>query len=86
MNKDQLEKWKARRKARRESLNHDELLEGILRGDLQSLSSGITLLESKRKADQIIARKLVSSCLPEAKKSVRIGITGVPGVGKSTFI
>ena len=86
MNKDQLDKWKARRKARRESLNHDELLEGILRGDLQSLSSGITLLESKRKADQAIARQLVSSCLPKAKKSVRIGITGVPGVGKSTFI
>lgn len=86
MNEDQLKKWKAKRRQRRESLNHDELFEGILKGDLQALSSGITLLESKRKEDQIIARKLVSSCLPKAKKSVRIGITGVPGVGKSTFI
>lgn len=86
MNEDQLKKWKAKRRQRRESLNHDELLEGILKGDLQALSSGITLLESKRKEDQVIARKLVSSCLPETKKSVRIGITGVPGVGKSTFI
>ena len=86
MNKDQLKKWKEKRQQRRAALNHDDLLAGILSGDLSALSSGITLLESKRKEDQKIARKLVSSCLPEAKKSVRIGVTGVPGVGKSTFI
>lgn len=86
MNKEQLRKWKEKRKQRRDSLNHDQLLEGILAGDLQALSSGITLLESKRKEDQQVARKLVSSCLSHTNKSVRIGITGVPGVGKSTFI
>lgn len=86
MNKEQLKKWKEKRQKRRAALNHDDLLKGILEGDLKSLSSGITLLESKRKEDQKVARKLVSSCLPEAKKSVRIGVTGVPGVGKSTFI
>ncbi len=86
MNKDQLKKWKEKRQQRRAALNHDDLLTGILSGDLSALSSGITLLESKRKEDQKIARKLVSSCLPEAKNSVRIGVTGVPGVGKSTFI
>ena len=86
MNKDQLKKWKEKRHQRRAALNHDDLLKGILDGDLKALSSGITLLESKRKEDQKIARQLVSSCLPKAKKSVRIGVTGVPGVGKSTFI
>jgi LAO/AO transport system kinase len=86
MNKDQLKKWKEKRRERRESLNHDDLLKGILDGDLKALSSGITLLESKRKEDQQIARRLVSSCLQHTKESIRIGVTGVPGVGKSTFI
>tara|TARA_B100000508_G_scaffold141093_1_gene146644 strand:- start:169247 stop:170281 length:1035 start_codon:yes stop_codon:yes gene_type:complete len=86
MNKDQLKKWKEKRRQRRESMNHDELLSGILSGDLKALSSGITLLESKRSEDKEIAQQLVSSCLKHAKESVRIGITGVPGVGKSTFI
>jgi LAO/AO transport system kinase len=47
---------------------------------------GITLVESNQAAHQKSAEKLVEACLPYAHKSIRIGITGVPGVGKSTFI
>ncbi len=63
-----------------------ELLEGILRGDRSLLSRGITIVESAHPDHQPLASELVSACLPHSGKSVRIGITGVPGVGKSTFI
>lgn len=86
MNKDQLKAWQEKRRKRKQSLNHDELLKGILAGDVGALSSGITLLESNRMDDKKVARQLVSSCLKYAGNSVRLGITGVPGVGKSTFI
>ncbi|RFC54701.1 methylmalonyl Co-A mutase-associated GTPase MeaB [Brumimicrobium aurantiacum] len=86
MNEEQLAKWKEQRRKRRNSLNHDDLLSGIIKGDLQALSSGITLLESNRKSDQEEAQKLVNSCLKHSGKSIRVGVTGVPGVGKSTFI
>ena len=64
----------------------DELIKGILAGDFTSLSRGITLCESKRAKDRTLANHLVKSCLPYSGDSIRIGITGVPGVGKSTFI
>lgn len=86
MDEGRLNEWMKKREQRKSSLNHDMLLKGILAGDIKSLSGAITLLESNRKADQLIARELVSSCLPHSGGSVRIGITGVPGVGKSTFI
>src|SRR5690554_5517082 len=86
MNEDRLKKWKEQRQKRKQSLNHDELLAGILAGDLQSLSSGITLLESDKAVDKKIAQQLVTSCLKHSGNSIRLGITGVPGVGKSTFI
>ncbi|RYM31504.1 methylmalonyl Co-A mutase-associated GTPase MeaB [Brumimicrobium glaciale] len=86
MNEDQLKKWKEKRQQRRDSFNRDGLLSGILKGDLQSLSSGITLLESNRKEDKVEAQKLINSCLKHSGKSIRVGVTGVPGVGKSTFI
>lgn len=62
------------------------LAEGILKGDFSSLSRGITLCESKKPSDREPASELIKACLPFSGKSVRIGITGVPGVGKSTFI
>src|SRR5690554_4757738 len=86
MNKDQLKAWKEKRRKRKQSLNHNDLLKAILAGDVGALSSGITLLGSNRIEDKKTARKLVTSCLPYSGKSVRLGITGVPGVGKSTFI
>ncbi len=63
-----------------------EFLEKILLGDITYLSRAITLIESSNKSDYKKASELLRACLPYANKSVRIGITGVPGVGKSTFI
>ncbi len=63
-----------------------ELVKGILEGNITFLSRGITFVESTLPEHREIARKLVEACLPYAGKSTRIGITGVPGVGKSTFI
>ncbi len=64
----------------------DELVKGILSGDISALSRGITLVESTNVAHLAKANEIINACLPHANKSVRIGITGVPGVGKSTFI
>lgn len=54
--------------------------------DRASLARAITLIESTRADHQAEARKIVAELLPSTGKSLRIGITGVPGVGKSTFI
>lgn len=72
--------------SRKKILSAEEYLEGILRGDRIILSQAITLLESSKPDHQKIAAKIVNFCLPYSGKSIRIGITGVPGVGKSTFI
>jgi len=64
----------------------EELCKEILEGNLTALSRGITLCESSIASDRILAVKLVNACLPHSGNSIRIGITGVPGVGKSTFI
>jgi LAO/AO transport system kinase len=61
-------------------------LNGIKKRDISVLAQSITLIESTRREDREKARELVSACLPLSGNSVRIGITGVPGVGKSTFI
>jgi LAO/AO transport system kinase len=63
-----------------------EYVEGILRGDRAMLSQAITLVESSLPRHQALARQIISGCIPHSGKSVRVGITGVPGVGKSTFI
>ena len=60
--------------------------EGILAGDRRALAKAITLVESQREEDRETAQTLLSQLLPHTGKSVRIGVTGVPGVGKSTFI
>ncbi|MBL4904643.1 MAG: methylmalonyl Co-A mutase-associated GTPase MeaB [Flavobacteriaceae bacterium] len=64
----------------------DEFVSHILAGDITYLSRAITLVESTNKKHQLKANKILERCLPHANKSIRIGITGVPGVGKSTFI
>ncbi|HLA56511.1 MAG TPA: methylmalonyl Co-A mutase-associated GTPase MeaB [Flavobacterium sp.] len=64
----------------------NELVKGILAGDITALSRAITLVESTNVMHLAKANEVVNACLPHANKSVRIGITGVPGVGKSTFI
>jgi GTPase len=64
----------------------DELVKRIENSDLLGLSKGITLIESSLKEDRLQAEDLLNRLLPNTGKSARIGITGVPGVGKSTFI
>lgn len=64
----------------------DELVNGILHGDLVLLGKAITMVESQLPAHRNMAAQVIEACLPHAGKSKRIGITGVPGVGKSTFI
>jgi len=63
-----------------------DYVDGILAGDRIILSKGITLIESTNPEHQKTAEAIIEACLPHSGKSVRIGITGVPGVGKSTFI
>lgn len=60
--------------------------DGIKNSDLTILSKAITMLESTKPEHQIIAEELIEMCLPFSGNSLRIGVTGVPGVGKSTFI
>ena len=63
-----------------------KLANQIINGNRTALAKGITLLESTLFKHKDISQQLISACLPFSGKSIRIGITGVPGVGKSTFI
>jgi len=60
--------------------------EALLAGNRRALAKAITLVESTRAEDREEAQKLLAAILPHTGKSMRIGISGVPGVGKSTFI
>jgi LAO/AO transport system kinase len=62
------------------------LVQAVLAGDRRALSKTITLVESARQDHQERAREVLAQLLPHAGGAVRVGITGVPGVGKSTFI
>ena len=73
-------------KSRLKDLSVDELAEGILSGDRVILGRAITLIESAHPAHARKALELLERVLPHSGRSVRVGITGVPGVGKSTFI
>jgi LAO/AO transport system kinase len=64
----------------------DDFVSNILAGNIMFLSRAITLVESTNANHQQKANEILNLCLPHANNSVRIGITGVPGVGKSTFI
>lgn len=63
-----------------------ELVEGIMRGDVTILSRAVTLVESLNSDHQVVAQEVIEKCLPYSGNSRRIGITGVPGAGKSTSI
>jgi len=76
----------ARLKAHKKKFDPKGLVEGILKGDTGSLSQAITLVESTREEDSALGTEVVEACLKQAVPGIRIGITGVPGVGKSTFI
>ncbi|HEX2969620.1 MAG TPA: methylmalonyl Co-A mutase-associated GTPase MeaB [Bacteroidales bacterium] len=64
----------------------DEYVSGILSGNRTILSQAITLIESSLQSHYKLAQEIIEKCLPYAGNSIRIGITGVPGAGKSTFI
>ena len=68
------------------SMRSTPTAEQILSGDRRALAKAITLVESQRENDREAAQELLNSVLPHTGGSVRVGITGVPGVGKSTFI
>ncbi|MFK7050145.1 MULTISPECIES: methylmalonyl Co-A mutase-associated GTPase MeaB [Flavobacterium] len=71
---------------RNKNLTPEIITESILKGDKTALSRAITLVESTNSIHQEKANIIIQNCLPHSNKSIRIGITGVPGVGKSTFI
>lgn len=71
---------------KRRVLTLDEYVQGILSGDRMILSRAITMVESANPDHFEMAQAIIERCLPHSGNSLRIGITGVPGVGKSTFI
>lgn len=78
-----VERMRARR---RNEPSVEDLVSGITHGDRTMLSRAITLVESSLMAHQQKAQQVIERCLPYSGKSVRLGITGVPGAGKSTTI
>lgn len=86
MKKRQVDNWINQKRERRSALTPDVLFSGIRKGDRGALSAAITLVESKNPKHREMANALIQQCLPFSGGAMRIGITGVPGVGKSTFI
>ncbi|MBQ0103313.1 MAG: methylmalonyl Co-A mutase-associated GTPase MeaB [Prevotellaceae bacterium] len=74
------------RKRRQRLFTPDEYVDGILKGDVTMLSQAVTLVESTLPEHQKLAQQVIEKCLPFSGNSVRIGISGVPGAGKSTSI
>ncbi|AEI48019.1 methylmalonyl Co-A mutase-associated GTPase MeaB [Runella slithyformis] len=67
-------------------LSIEAYVEGVLAGNRLLLSRAITLIESQLPSDRVLAQLVLEQLLPHTGSAIRIGITGVPGVGKSTFI
>lgn len=83
LNREILNRFRTRRKKEPAA---EELFQGIINKDQVALSRAITLIESTAARHQEAAREIITRCLPHSGNSIRIGITGIPGVGKSTFI
>jgi LAO/AO transport system kinase len=81
-----IDQWLAARKSQKALRNPEQLFVGLQNGSRSALSAAITLIESENPEDRKLAAVLLSRCKKVAKSAKRIGITGVPGVGKSTFI
>ena len=69
---------------RRPKLTVNDYVEGIIKGNTTVLGQAVTLVESLNPDHQVIAQEVIEKCLPHPGKSRRIGITGVPGAGKTT--
>lgn len=78
--------WLEKGRFRRKRLSAGEMVEGIIKGDVSTLSQAVTLIESVNPDHQAQAQEVIDKCLPYSGNSVRIGISGVPGAGKSTSI
>jgi len=76
----------ARITSNRRSLSRPQYVDGILKGQRTILAQAITLIESSRAADREVAEQILEDCLPHSGNSVRVGVTGVPGAGKSSLI
>ena len=74
------------RRKRRQQLSVQEYVDGIVAGNVTILSQAVTLVESLRPEHQEMAQQVIEKCLPYSGNSVRVGISGVPGAGKSTSI
>ncbi len=74
------------KRVKRKTFSVSEYVEGIEKGNISLLSQAVTMVESTNPEHYQTAQEIIEKCLPLAGKSVRIGITGVPGAGKSTFI
>ena len=72
--------------ARQQLMPLEWYVDGILKGDRVVLSKAITLVESALPKHQELAQQIIAACLPHSGKALRLGISGVPGAGKSTFI
>ncbi|MBL7111812.1 MAG: methylmalonyl Co-A mutase-associated GTPase MeaB [Bacteroidales bacterium] len=83
ISREALQKFKTRKK---EILQPGQYIHGILDQNRTLLSRAITLVESSLPEHQEIAARIIEGCIPHSGNALRIGITGVPGVGKSTFI
>lgn len=77
---------KTRKPAKRRKLALDDYERGVLAGDVSILSRAITLVESNLPEHEALAQELLTRLLPKTGRSIRVGITGVPGAGKSTLI
>lgn len=75
-----------RKKPKRRQYSAAEYVEGIVKGDVTMLSQAVTLVESVKPEHQVLAQEVIEKCLPYSGNSIRIGISGVPGAGKSTSI
>lgn len=71
---------------RRRNLSVDDYVQGVLAGDRSTLGRALTLIESNSKKHRERAQEVLLQLLPHSGNALRIGITGVPGAGKSTFI
>jgi LAO/AO transport system kinase len=78
--------YSGRGKKQRKRYSVDEYVDGILSGNTTVLSRAITMAESSLPGHFEIGQEIIERCLPYSAKSIRVGITGAPGAGKSTFI
>ena len=74
------------RKKKKQNLSVNEYVDGILKGNITVLSQAVTLVESNKQEHYQTSQEIIEKCLPKTGHSIRLGITGVPGAGKSTFI